>query len=156
MNPTIRQATANDLDDLLRFEQGIVSSEREFDSTLQDGRIHYYDIEQLIRAPNVHFLVAETAGKLIGCGYARIDAAKPYLRHSVQGYLGLMYVDPQHRGQSVNRQIVAALEIWCRSRNVLELRLEVYRGNIGAIRAYQKAGFSEHMVEMRRRLTGAA
>jgi ribosomal protein S18 acetylase RimI-like enzyme len=30
------------------------------------------------------------------------------------------------------------------------MRLDVYENNIAAIKAYEKAGFTKHMVEMRR------
>jgi len=151
----IRQATPDDLAALLRFQQGIVEAERAFDPTIKDGPVHYYDIPALLASPDVHFLVAEGRADLVGCGYARIEAAKHYLKHPMHAYLGLMYVDPAHRGQSVNGKIIDALKSWCRARQIKELRLEVYSGNRGAIRAYQKAGFAEHMVEMRLGLTDA-
>jgi len=37
------------------------------------------------------------------------------------------------------------------SRGVTEMRLEVYRDNLAAIKAYEKAGFSELLIEMRLR-----
>lgn len=153
MNLTIRQATTEDLADLLLFQQGVVDAERAFDPTIKDGPVHYYDIAAMLASHDVHFLVAECGSDLAGCGYARIEAAKHYLKHPVHAYLGLMYVDPAHRGQAVNLGIIDALKMWCRARHVTELRLEVYSGNRGAIRAYQKAGFAEHMVEMRLGLT---
>ena len=149
MNLTIRQATLGDLAALLRFQQCVVEAERAFDPTIKDGSVVYYDVAALISSPDVHFLVAECGSDLVGCGYARIEAAKHYLRHSVHGYLGLMYVDPTHRGQAVNAKIIDALKAWCRGRQITELRLEVYSGNQAAIRAYQKAGFAEHVLEMR-------
>ena len=149
MEIKIRQAGTADLAALLRFQQGIVEAERPFDPTIKDGPVQYYDIAGMLAADHVHFLVAESGAAVIGCGYARIETAKHYLKHAVHGYLGLMYVDPGHRGRSVNGKIIAALAAWCRSRRITELRLEVYNGNRGAIRAYRKAGFAEHMVEMR-------
>jgi GNAT superfamily N-acetyltransferase len=149
MDMIIRQARPEDLAALLRFQQGVVEAERIFDPTIKDGPVHYYDIAAMISSPDVHFLIAECGSALVGCGFARIEAAKHYLRHSLHAYLGLMYVDPTHRGQAVNARIVDALKTWCRARHITELRLEVYCGNRAAIRAYQKAGFSEHMLEMR-------
>ena len=149
MNVTIRQATRGDLAALLRFQQGVVEAERAFDPTLKDGSIQYYDIAALMRASDVHFLVAECGSVLAGCGYARIEAAKHYLKHPLHAYLGLMYVAPTHRGQAVNAKIIDALKAWCRGRQITELRLEVYSGNRAAIRAYQKAGFAQHILEMR-------
>jgi RimJ/RimL family protein N-acetyltransferase len=150
---TFRPATSHDVGALRRFEQGIVSAERAFDSTLKLGGIQYYDIEAMIVAEHVRFIVAEHDGELVGCGFARIDNAKPYLEHSRQAYLGLMYVDPRYRGRSINGSIVELLKQWCRTQGVTELRLEVYDGNSVAIGAYEKAGFVKHMIEMRVRLT---
>jgi GNAT superfamily N-acetyltransferase len=151
--PTLfRTATLQDVEDLRRFEQGIIATERAFDPTLKAGRPQYYDIESMLVAGNVQFLVAERGGELIACGFARIDGAKPYLSHRQQAYLGLMFVDPRYRGQSINRGIVERLKAWCREQGVTELRLEVYSDNRVAVAAYEKAGFSKHMVEMRVRL----
>jgi GNAT superfamily N-acetyltransferase len=149
MGVTIRQATRGDLDALLRFQQGVVEAERVFDPTIKDGSVHYYDIAGLISSPDVYFLVADRGSIPLGCGYARIEAAKHYLRHPMHAYLGLMFVDPSHRGQAVIGRIIDALKKWCRARHITELRLEVYSGNQAAIRAYEKAGFAAHMLEMR-------
>jgi GNAT superfamily N-acetyltransferase len=138
-----------DLDVLERFQQGVVAAERPFDSTISDQPVRYYDIPALLASQQAMFAVAESAGEIIGCGFARIEAAKEYLKHSRHGYLGLMYVDPAYRGRSVNGKIIEALKSWCRARGVTELRLEVYGANAAAIRAYEKAGFSQLIVEMR-------
>jgi GNAT superfamily N-acetyltransferase len=144
-----RTATIRDIAAIRGFEQGVISAERAFDSTLKPGEIHYYDVEQMISDPRVRFIVAECRGEAIGCGFARIDAAKSHLAHARQAYLGLMYVDPQFRRRLVNGTIFNLLKDWCRSKAVSELRLEVYCGNTAAISAYEKSGFSQHVIEMR-------
>src|SRR5271155_1050671 len=93
---SFRTATPKDIDDLRRFEQQIVAAERAFDPTLKAGRIQYYDIERMLAADDVRFVVAQRGNELIACGFARIDTAKTYLSHPKQGYLGLMYVDPNY------------------------------------------------------------
>jgi GNAT superfamily N-acetyltransferase len=145
----IRTATPDDLETLLRFQAGVVTAERAFDPTLKQDAVQYYDLEHMISAENVRFLVAEMGAKAVGCGFARIEAAKHYLQHRTHGYLGLMYVHPDYRGQSINGKIVSALKEWCRFMGVTELRLEAYSANEPAVRAYEKAGFSKHVVEMR-------
>ncbi len=145
----IRKATLNDLNTLLIFEQGIIASERPFDSTLKSDHIHYYDIKKMITARDVELVVAELDNELIGCGYARIENAKPYLQHAQHAYLGFMYVSPQHRGKGVNKKIIAALAAWSAAENITELRLDVYQHNEAAIKAYEKSGFTKHMVAMR-------
>jgi ribosomal protein S18 acetylase RimI-like enzyme len=145
----IRKATLNDLQVLLCFEQSIIDTERPFDPTIKDGEIHYYDIAQMIMAENVEVLVAEFDGEVIGSGYARIETAKIYLKHQKHAYLGFMYVEPGYRGKGINRKIVDALKNWSIAQNVTELRLEVYNDNVAAIKAYEKTGFTRHMIEMR-------
>ena len=145
----VRKATLYDMETLLRFEQGVIKAERPFDITLKPGPIHYYDIEEMIKASHIELVVAELNGKILGSGYARLEEAKPYLRHARHAYLGFMYVDPDYRGRGVNQKIIEALRTWSLSQNVSEMRLDVYFKNDNAIRAYEKAGFTKHMVEMR-------
>jgi GNAT superfamily N-acetyltransferase len=154
MHPiTVRRATIGDLETLLRFEQGVVSAERPFDCTLEEGSIRYYNIRSMLDCEDVRFVVAESGAQIVGCGFARIEAAKPYLKHRFHAYLGLMYVEPDYRGRAVNVKVIDSLKEWCRSRNIGEIRLEVYQDNSAAIRAYEKSGFSKHMVEMRTHLS---
>jgi GNAT superfamily N-acetyltransferase len=145
----IRRASLRDLGVILRFQRGVVDAERPYDSTLKDGAIRYYDFEQLLNSEQVHFVIAELDGAAIGCGFARVDAAKPYVKHDRVGYLGLMFVEPAHRGRGVNSAVIVELKRWCRTRGVHELRLEVYPGNASAVKAYEKAGFMPQMLEMR-------
>lgn len=145
----IRQAVLNDLDTLLEFEQGIVMAERPYDETLKDGKISYYDLKAFISDPATEVLVAAHNGKPIGSGYARIMKAKPFVKHREYAYLGFMYVHPDHRGKGVNKLIVDALKQWCLSREITEIRLDVYSDNRAAIKAYEKAGFQRHLVNMR-------
>jgi ribosomal protein S18 acetylase RimI-like enzyme len=38
---------------------------------------------------------------------------------------------------------------WAKAKGILEIRLDVYSDNDSAIRAYEKAGFSKLLTEMR-------
>lgn len=147
---TIRKATENDLDILERFEQGIVETERPFDSTLKDGMIHYYDLREFMHSADATLLVAEDDGRIVASGYAQIREAKNYLKHDRYAYLGFMFVEPAFRGKGLNRLILDELISWSRSRHITEVRLDVYAGNDIAKKAYEKAGFEMLLVEMRR------
>ena len=144
-----RTALPADLEVLLTFEQGIITAERPFDPTLKEGEIHYYDLGQMIIAPDVEVIVAELNGEIVGSGYARIMIPKSYLKHSRYCYLGFMYTKPEHRGKGVNNEVLEALKAWALSQGINELRLEVYHGNNPAIKAYEKAGFTPNLLEMR-------
>ena len=148
----IRKAVLNDLDRLLVFEQALINAERPFDSTLKNSHTHYYDIEKMITATDVELVVAELNNEIIGSGYARIEDAKPYLQHQQHAYLGFMYITPEHRGKGINKKIMDVLTAWSASKNITELKLDVYQNNDAAIKAYEKAGFIKYMVAMRKGL----
>ncbi|MDA9775481.1 GNAT family N-acetyltransferase [Algibacter sp.] len=149
MVPIIRIATLKDLTVLLRFEQGVIEAERRFDPTIKEGEVTYYDISELITSPNSEVFVAEIENEIVASGYAKIKTDRHYLKHKKQGYLGFMYVSEDHRGKQLNKYIIDALMQWCKSRNIFEIRLDVYDDNIPALSAYQKVGFKKHMINMR-------
>ncbi|SRR5690606_1544580 len=149
MEIRIREATEQDIEKLLTFEQGVIEAERPFDPTLKDGHITYYDLPGLMASNQAILAVAEHQGELVASGYARLEPAKPYLKHEQHAYLGFMFVDPAHRGKGINRLIIEYLIEWARSQSIHELRLDVYVENGPAIKAYEKLGFSKHLVEMR-------
>lgn len=154
MDPKIRIATLEDLPILLQFEQGVIETERPFNPTIKDGTINYYSIPDLINNEASDVYVAEIDNKIVACGYAKIKTDRPYLKHKKQGYLGFMFVDPKYRGQGLNRLINNALFKWCKSRNIFEIRLDVYDENSLAIKAYEKVGFKKHMINMRLDIEG--
>jgi len=145
----IRKATLEDLPYLLAFEQGIIQAERPFDPTLKEGKISYYDIEKMLNIPSILVVVATIDCEIVGSGYARIDEAKAYLKHANYAYLGFMFTAKPHRGKGVNAKILDALKTWCQSQNIIEMRLDVYHENTIATKAYEKAGFAKHLLNMR-------
>ncbi|RYZ24119.1 MAG: GNAT family N-acetyltransferase [Chitinophagaceae bacterium] len=146
----VRLATAADLETLRRFEQGVIAAERPFDPTLRPDPIQYYDLEAMLASDNVDLVVVEDVhGTLLGSGYARVEASRPFVLPAEYAYLGFMYVVPEARGRGINALILDKLKALARARGITELRLEVYAGNEPAIRAYTKAGFEEVLVWMR-------
>ena len=145
-----REATEKDLEILLAFEQGIVTAERPFNSTLIEGEIHYYDLKSLIQSPKATVIVAEENDEIVASGYALIKkTAKDYYQFKEYAYLGFMYVKPEHRGKGINKVITDELVSWSKSRGISEVRLDVYAQNESAIKAYEKAGFEPHLLTMR-------
>ncbi len=149
MSITTREATLEDLPVLLEFEQGIIDFERPYDCTLKDTKISYYDIEAMIVSQDVIVAVAIEGNEVVGSGYARIEKPKPYLKHNVFAYLGFMYVKEKARGKGVNGLVIKYLNKWIRSHGIDEVRLDVYYDNPGAIRAYEKVGFKNLLINMR-------
>lgn len=147
--PIITPATLNDLETLLRFEQGVVKTEQPLDPFLNQGEIHYYNIPKLISSEDTLFLVAKINQELVGCGYARISDSKVYHRNKKHAYVGFMYVLPEYRGQRISRKILDELKKWTLNKGIKEMRLDVYFNNESAIKAYQNFGFSKSLLNMR-------
>lgn len=146
---TIRKANLADLKNLLIFEQKIIEAERPYDPTLKHENINYYDLEKMIVATDAEIIVAEIDSEIVSSGYARIEVAQPYLKHASYAYLGFMFTEDRFRGKGINSKIIDALTQWCKLKNIFEIRLDVYHQNASAIQAYEKAGFSKHLVNMR-------
>mgnify|MGYP000486067687 CR=1 FL=1 len=145
----IRPAVLADLPILQEFEQGIIAFERPYDETLKPDPISYYDIKAMIEATDTEVVVAINNEEIVGSGYSNIRLADPYLKHAYFAYLGFMYVKPDYRGRGINKMIIDALKVWTKSKNITEMRLDVYSDNPAAIRAYEKAGFQRHLLNMR-------
>ncbi|MBL7560416.1 GNAT family N-acetyltransferase [Olleya sp. YSTF-M6] len=145
---TFREATLEDKPKLLQFEQQLIAYERPFDSVLKEN-CTYYDLDYLIQSNDTKLIVATTNNHLIACGYAKVVKAKPYHNIDTYTYMGFMYVDPKFRGQGIIQDIIEQLKQWSISLNIFETRLEVYSDNESAIKAYQKKGFKNRMIEMK-------
>ncbi len=149
-----REALSGDIPALRQLEQGVVEAERPFNSAIKDKDVIYYDLNTLISSEHACLLVAEYQGELIASGYARIEASKQAFTHEQHGYLGFMYVSPDHRGKGINQQLMGRLLSWCQQQGISDFYLDVYSMNAGAIRAYEKLGFTANKVEMKLHLDG--
>jgi RimJ/RimL family protein N-acetyltransferase len=149
MNPILRIANLDDLPTLLEFEQQLIKAERPMDPSIKDGNISYYDISEMIKAANSEVFVVELDDEIVASGYAKIIDDRHYMKHKKQGYLGFMFVPEEHRGKGLNKLILKTLIDWCKTRNVFEIRLDVYDVNETAIKAYKKSGFKNYLINMR-------
>jgi len=149
MKPIVRKATLNDLSILLKFEQGLIAAERPMDPSIMDGSINYYDISELINKDDSDVFVVEIKSEIVASGYVKIKQDRHYSKNQNMGYLGFMFVPKVHRGNGYNQHLVEALIAWCHKRKIYEIRLDVYTNNPAAIRAYEKAGFSGYLLNMK-------
>lgn len=147
-NFTLRSAVLEDLETLLEFEQNIITVEREYDDSLKEGKISYYDLKELILAKSAEVVVVEYDNKIVGSGFAEIRESKSFYAHDYHSYLGFMYVDGNYRGQGVNKLILDSLKQWSKDNDITYFSLDVYAENKAAIKAYEKVGFKNSLIEM--------
>ena len=147
--PKVRKARLEDLPVLQQFKLGLIQAELPMDETIKEDTTSYYDLNELIRSPESDVFVVELDTEIVASGYAKIMEDRPYLKHDKQGYLGFMFVPEGFRGRGFNKLILDTLMNWCKERDVFEIRLDVYDVNQAALRAYEKAGFKKHLINMR-------
>lgn len=144
-----RTAIEADLPILKIFEQGIIVAERPYDDTLKADPISYYDIRALIRSKDAEVAVAQVDGQLVASGYIQKRASLDFVVSEFHGYIGFLYVSPDFRRQGLNTHILNHLFDWAKANNLPEVHLAVYPENAPAVKAYRKAGFQPHLLEMR-------
>ncbi|HKE23873.1 MAG TPA: GNAT family N-acetyltransferase [Bryobacteraceae bacterium] len=97
--------------------------------------------EALIAAPESgEILLIEAGGQAVGILVMTIGWSLEF-----GGRFGLvdeLFVAEQWRGHGIGMQALQFAEQWCRERDMEAVRLEVWTGNPGAIRLYQRAGFA--------------
>ncbi|BCH66055.1 GNAT family N-acetyltransferase [Agrobacterium vitis] len=96
---------------------------------------HLLDVSSLEK-PNVHFFVARHEGWVVGCA-AIVEAGDGTAE------IKRMFVDPQSRGLSLGKTLMAALEDQAKTLGLEALRLETGISQPEAIGLYRKAGFQE-------------
>ena len=146
---SIRTAHLNDLEILLEFEQGVITAERPLDPFLAPGEISYYNIPELISNKDIHLIVAVSNNELVASGYLRIEASKHYHKNPKHGYIGFIFVKPSFRGKRISNLILESLKNRALEKDLKELRLDVYSNNFGAIKSYERFGFTKSLVNMK-------
>lgn len=89
---------------------------------------------------------AEQGGKLVGMsGINRRDTPKTRHTATIWG----VYVLPDWRGLGLAEALIRECEAWARQKGITILKLMVVSTNAGAIRCYQRCGFSIYGIEPR-------
>lgn len=98
--------------------------------------------------------VGEDRGRVVGWALAHDDPGEIYMveperRH---GFLGELYVEPAARGRGHGKALIAACEVWAKTRGHKVLMIGVLAKNSGAIRAYEGAGYAPYNLILRKYL----
>ena len=145
----LREAKKEDLSTLLLFEQALIEAEKPLDEFLGEGKLKYYNIEEMITSDSTYLIVAVYEAKLIGSGYVRIEENKIYHKNPKHGYIGFIYVESNSRGKKISTKILKELKRWASKEELKELRLDVYNNNVPALKSYESFGFKKSLVNMR-------
>lgn len=107
-------------------------SQSQIDAMLAD-RYAPQRIREQLNDPRHAWRVAKQGPALIGFGHALLDEKGCKLDK--------LYVHPDQQRHGIGAALIRTAEDWARSRQARRLWLQVNRGNVQAIRAYEKYGF---------------
>lgn len=150
--PTIRHAIATDADVIRRLYHEVESNGSPVWRT--DENSPYTDrwIEDVIdgSANDQAILVATIDEQPVG--YVWVLALVDFDTIDPRGHIAGVGVDDSARGQGLGGHLVAAAEDWCRTRGLPEVSLHCYMGNTGAHRLYERLGYADEWIRMRKAL----
>lgn len=141
----IRTASESDIDGLTASSAGLAEDDGALRDPLRDPQWPRLHAAQAYTAhltnPDSLVLVAvhedEVVGHLLG-GYS--GSSDMWL--SPRAQLISMFIQSRWRGDGVGSRLVEAFMEWARGRGAVQVRVTAYAANEGAIRFYQRHGFS--------------
>jgi ribosomal-protein-alanine N-acetyltransferase len=89
----------------------------------------------LINRCQDHFFVASFRGGVVGYAVASVNGT--------QGHVVSVAVDPRHRRRHIGTALISAVTKKLAEEGIGHIRLEVRKGNMGAIAFYERMGFRE-------------
>jgi putative acetyltransferase len=101
---------------------------------------HILGVEALLQ-PDVHFLVARRAARVVGCAATRRMPAEAATAGRAFVEVKRMMVDPAHRGQRIGEQLLQRLEQAAAAEGVDQALLETGAEQRGAVRLYERSGY---------------
>jgi ribosomal protein S18 acetylase RimI-like enzyme len=123
---SVRDATPADLDGLVALENCCFAADR----------LSRRSFQKLIGSPTASLRLAARAGQIAGYALLFFRAASDVAR------LYSVAVDPAHRGTGLGLLLLEDGEATARARGLRLLRLEVREDNAGAIRLYERLGYT--------------
>jgi len=147
MSSSIRNATAADLDALVRLLGVLFSIEADFRA---DPARQRRGLEQMLEDPERRaVLVAERDGAVIGMATAQLVISTA--EGAPSAVVEDVVIEAAERGRGAGRALLEAIEAWARSRGATRMQLLADRENVAALRFYERMGWrSTQLVCLRR------
>jgi len=149
----IRKASLDDFEKLKEIKIEFFLWECGFDKRLNPEFVK----KELGKAMTKHlkernriFFVAEEKGKFVGYAAAKIEKNPPFVKAKLTGHLSNIYVKPDYRKSGVGKALFDKTMSWFKQKKVGEQSLLVHKENDPALSLYQKLGYKEYIVDMRK------
>jgi GNAT superfamily N-acetyltransferase len=139
-SPRIRAARASDLQAIVALlaDDPLGSGREKTGDPLPDG--YRQAFEEIQKSPSEHLLVAEAAGRVVGCLQLSFLPSLTFggrRRAQVEG----VRIAPEHRGEGIGRLMIGAVKDMARAAGCHIIQLTTNRQRPQALRFYEKLGF---------------
>lgn len=150
----IRKATIEDFEKLKDMKLRSKRSERKHNKSLKPidevKRRYFSYLKKDLTFDNRAVIVAVENNKIIAMILGKIVDNLPIAKLKKRGYISNLYVLPGYRRRGVAQRLVTELIKWFRVNNIENLRLELYSKNKPALNIYDKLGFKEYAIKMKK------
>ena len=109
-------------------------------------------VRKHIRSSIGTVLIAEVDGKVAGYSLIYILTLPPAFQIHRLGHIAELFVKEQYRGLGVSSKLYKEATKWARRKRVQHLSLVVMKGNDIPHSIYEKWGFFDNFIEMRKKL----
>jgi ribosomal protein S18 acetylase RimI-like enzyme len=97
-------------------------------------------------------VLVATNGDGVQLGYVWVLSLLDFDTIVPRGHIAGVGVEEPARGQGIGALLIDAAEEWCRQQGLPEVSLHCYIGNTGAYRLYQRLGYADEWIRMRKPL----
>jgi len=150
---SIRKATIKDLTAILNLQKHLMSVEKEYNPHSRRNECYTEkEIKHILKSKDTLFLIVEdkSNNSIIGCGFAKTEEGELWDKYKTKGYVGLMVVNEEYRGQGIGASIMNKLLDWFKKRKIKDIQLCVYIENKRSANFYSKFGFKPYTMLMRK------
>ncbi|MEM6783571.1 MAG: GNAT family N-acetyltransferase [Bacteroidota bacterium] len=150
----IRQAQADDLDDVLALWQYLDAYQARLDPTLRPvddaERLWASEFKVLLHDKEGGcFLVAEDEGRIVGLVTARAVQPRPLYTPQPYAFVDEVVVDPGWRGRGVATRLIGTVQAWAQSHGLARVEARVVAANEHARAFWRRVGAKEVAVTVR-------
>lgn len=103
-----------------------------------------------IKSKDCKIYLALDNKKVIGYVLCKIIINIPIFKIKKIGRIMDLYVKKEYRGQSISTGLFKLCKIWFKTKNIKHISLGVYPGNKHVHKIYEKWGFMDYHIEMRK------
>jgi ribosomal protein S18 acetylase RimI-like enzyme len=107
-------------------------------------------LAQNLKQTNTVFFIALNKGEIIGYVGAEIKKNPVYIKFKERGHLFNIYVRPAYQGRGIGKKLINETMKWFKKKGLHDLMILVHDHNKKAHRIYNKNGFDDYIIELKK------